>query len=154
MKKEGARRRLQRRVAMAEADSQALELAKRGLTQREIARATSESLGNVNKRITRALQAIRTANAGEAFQIDLQRIERMWAGLWDSATKGDPKAVLAGVRLLERRARMFGYDAPERHEHSGPDGGPVELHDELLRRLARLASALTEGAPNPEPQPG
>jgi hypothetical protein len=39
---------------------------------------------------------------------------------------GDPRAVLAAIRIMERRAKLFGLDAPT--TIAGPDGAPVTIH--------------------------
>jgi hypothetical protein len=36
---------------------------------------------------------------------------------------GDPRAVMAMVRIMERRAKLFGLDAPTKI--AGPEGAPM-----------------------------
>jgi hypothetical protein len=45
---------------------------------------------------------------------------------------GDPRAIGAAVRLMERRARLFGLDAPT--EFSGPNGGPLQLMKQVIHQ--------------------
>jgi hypothetical protein len=45
---------------------------------------------------------------------ELDRLDRMQVALWPRAMKGDDKAINTIVRLMERRARLVGIDAPTR----------------------------------------
>jgi len=45
---------------------------------------------------------------------ELLRLDRMQVGLWTAATSGNVKAVLAVLRIIERRSRLLGLDAPAR----------------------------------------
>lgn len=75
---------------------------------------------------------------------DLARIERVIQGLWPSATSGHLGAVDRVVKLLQHRAKLLGLYAPEKREHSGPDGAPLIGPDitmytrDELRQLAEI----------------
>lgn len=81
--------------------------------------------------------------------LELQRCDAMTQGLWPDVEKGDPKAVLAAVRVSERRARLIGLDAPAKTELSGSlnvrtdreeaEGVARCATDEDLERAALLA---------------
>jgi hypothetical protein len=45
---------------------------------------------------------------------ELDRLDRMQVALWPRAMKGDDRAIGTIVRLMERRARLVGIDAPQR----------------------------------------
>jgi len=45
---------------------------------------------------------------------------------------GDPRAISTAVRVMERRARLFGLDAPT--ELSGPNGGPLQVMKQVIHR--------------------
>ena len=52
---------------------------------------------------------------------------------------GDPR-FLQGVQwCIERRCKILGVDAPERHEVTGKDGGPIEVTSDELARAAEEA---------------
>jgi hypothetical protein len=67
-----------------------------------------------------------------------QRIERLIAGLWTKALRGETPALLATLKLFERQAKLLGLDAPQRHESTVEifEGGS-EI-DEQVRRFAYL----------------
>lgn len=59
----------------------------------------------------------------------------------------DAKSVLRGAELLGKHIGMF----KEKIEHSGPDGGPIELADNDLARL--IVFQLTKAARQAEQEP-
>jgi hypothetical protein len=63
--------------------------------------------------------------AEELRKLDQERLERMLLGLWPQATQGNQGAIDRVIKLLERRARLLGLDAPVRL--AGEGGGPVTL---------------------------
>jgi len=48
---------------------------------------------------------------------------------------GDPRAIATAVRLMERRTRLFGLDAPT--EFSGPNGGPLQVMKPAVHQQLR-----------------
>jgi len=78
--------------------------------------------------------------------------------------KALPRAVADAVRIMDRRARYLGLDAPERRELSGPKGGPIPSEvkfsfDDIDAALAAgdanlgNASAYTNGTYAPHESP-
>jgi hypothetical protein len=43
------------------------------------------------------------------------------------SSPGDPAFVGKILEIHDRRARLLGLDAPSKHEHGGPDGGPIPI---------------------------
>lgn len=138
---------------MQERRNRALEWRRRGLTIRQIAARLECSVGRAHQLIEEAIAAIPRENAEAVRMMELERIDRMLRGLWrpslvdvkgnlirGGALDGEPKAVAASVKLMERRARLLGLDAPVKQEISGKDGGPIEL--------AALQSAMAAAAAN------
>jgi DNA-binding CsgD family transcriptional regulator len=61
-----------------------------------------------------------------------RRLDMLTAALMPCVQAGEPRAVVAMVRVMERRARLFGLDAPQRI--AGPTGEPMAvtiLHQQL-----------------------
>jgi hypothetical protein len=102
----------------------------------------------------------------EMRQLDLARIDKGIAGLTAAYERGEPAAVSAMVKLLERRARLLGLDAPQRHAHGGDEAAPpiqvavdhytqAERADRIGRLLqlaesrARVVPALPPPAESP-----
>lgn len=117
--------------------NQALDLRRRGLNYREIAKALACSLANAHKLVETAIAQIPIEAAEQVRQLELARLDKMLEGLNDSANTGDPRAVLAVVKIMERRAKYLGLDAPQQHEHAGKGGGPITVTlDEISDALA------------------
>jgi hypothetical protein len=64
----------------------------------------------------------------------------MHSGLWRGIRSGSPPAVLAGVRVSERRSRLLGLDAPttSKTEVSGPWPGVDPREKAFAEAVARL----------------
>lgn len=143
------------------ARDRALRLRREGHTIREISRRLGCSVGRAHQLIQEAIAAIPQENAEAVRVLELQRIDRMLRGLCRRrevdedgrvtgrpglAYLGEPKAVAAAVKLMERRAKLLGLDAPSKVELAGKDGGPiVTAHADVLAKLDRLAAAERPG---------
>lgn len=98
----------------------------------------------------------RKALAGDALNVDLERIEFVLRSLAPRVERGDDKASQAYIRALDRRHKLLGLDAPTRNEHTGADGGPIAhqiaacepttLHSRLAATAARAARGADPGA--------
>lgn len=55
---------------------------------------------------------------------------------------GDPRWLTVIQSCIDQRCKILGLNAPQRHEHSGPGGSPIEIEtDETIRdRIAGLAA--------------
>lgn len=96
--------------------------------------AIAEELGVGQATISRDIRFIEAewrqeavSNVAEAKGQDLQRLDRLIAGTWDQARKGHLGSIDRVVRLLERRAKMLGYDAPEQLNLGGDLTTKVEI---------------------------
>jgi len=68
------------------------------------------------------------------------RIERLLAGVWTKALRGEIPALMASLKILERQAKLLGLDAPQKTETDITvyEGGS-EI-DEQVRRFAYLVA--------------
>lgn len=93
----------------------ALKLKLEGASYRRIAATLHVSLSTAFADIDAELTELRV-QAKEDVQhvrdLEIRRCDEMTAGLWPHIKKGVPQAVMAGVRVGERRARLLGLDAP------------------------------------------
>jgi hypothetical protein len=93
----------------------ALSLRIKGLPLRAIGQALGVSHTMARKYIDHSMAELRRQelkSAEDARRLDLLRIDRALCGVMPRAEAGDPKAVLALCRLLERRSKLLGLDAP------------------------------------------
>ncbi len=72
------------------------------------------------------IEAVKSERAEQLIVIEQLKLDRMEALLNKSANTGDVKAILAKVRIQERRAKLLGLDAAiqVKQEVSGSDGKP------------------------------
>jgi len=85
--------------------------------------------------IKRTMQPV----ADEVRTLELERLDRFLSYLWDKIEAGDPIAIDKGLKIMDRRAKYLGLDAPVKQqvEVTTFEGGT-----ELDREVARLAHIL------------
>ena len=72
--------------------------------------------------IANYLKRCRTEDAEsleEIRQLENERLDEMQSGVWSKARAGDVKAVKTMLAIMDRRAKLNGLDAAQRHEHVG-----------------------------------
>jgi len=145
-----------RNVARLKNEEQAIALRIAGCSYKEIAEQLGLSCGGAHKTVMRVLEkdAAKTAEDAERLrQMELMRLDRMLLGLWTQAKAGNQGAVDRVLRIMERRSKYLGLDAPVRRELSGPEGGPIQheydfshLSDAELDAALAAAEAAEGGA--------
>lgn len=112
-----------RRLEARERALKALQLRKEGWTYDEIARE-KDANGNplyrdrrtAHMAVTALLYSTAQELADEVRQLELQRLDMLLNKLMPGINEGDPSSVSVAIRLMERRSKMLGLDAPERTE--------------------------------------
>jgi hypothetical protein len=80
------------------------------------------------------LDAVIKEKAERMRELEAQRLDQLTVALAPTLRTGDPRAIATAVRLMERRAKLFGLDAPT--ELSGPGGGPLIMKQVIHQELA------------------
>jgi hypothetical protein len=75
--------------------------------------------------VKRSLLAITREPAEELIRLDLERLDVLWGIQYLNAQAGDVQAMAACMKIMERRARLLGLDAPAKQEVTGKDGTPL-----------------------------
>lgn len=104
-----------KRTVAAERRVQALELRKAGHTYQDIGDILGISGQAAHKHVVKALEVIRNKISEEAEALrtlEVQRIDNLFLVMYKRAEKGDYNAVDRCIRLMERRAKLLGLDAP------------------------------------------
>lgn len=105
----------ERRIEAAEKKRQALELRKAGATYAAIAAALGyESTSSAYKAVMTAIRAIYREPAEEVRELEIARCDEMLRALWPGVMAGDAKKVNAALRVMERRSKYLGLDAPQK----------------------------------------
>jgi len=136
------------RAATAERRSKAVAMRLAGIDYDTIAaRLGYAGRGAAYTDITRALEANvaeQNRNSDVLRQEELQRLDRLQAGVWAAAAAGDTKAVDTALRIIDRRCKLLGLDSPQRVEVISLDAVDAEI-----RRLnAELASSGNDESAN------
>ena len=58
----------------------------------------------------------------QLFELENERIDNLQVSLWDEAIKGNERKVDRILKILDRRAKYWGLDAPVKNELSGNIG--------------------------------
>lgn len=126
---------------LVEKEIKVLELRRAGLTWQRIAEETgyADHTG-AYAAYKRAIKRTQQQPADELREQELDRIDRLQLALWPKAMKGEYQAVNSIIRILERRAKLLGLDAPSiiKQEVTTWEGG-----DSIDRAVRELAEALS-----------
>ena len=95
----------------------ALELVAEGMSYDEVADQVGfRHRGSAFRAVSKALAEREVAGVDEYRSLELARLDRLQAALWDRAMAGDLRAVNVAVRILGQRARLLGlYQAVSAH---------------------------------------
>lgn len=107
--------------------AKALELRMEGKTFEQIAVETGyNSKQAAYDAVKRSLDAITREPAQELIKLDLERLDVLWQIQYLNAQSGDVQAMAACMKIMERRAKLLGLDAPAKQEVTGKDGAPLQ----------------------------
>lgn len=135
-----------KRVNVHDLKLTALELRKQGKSYRQIAIAIGRSKGLAHRWVGEMLLETLQEPANELRTLELERLDALSDALWPLIVKEMPddvadedradyrpslKAVDSILRVMERRAKLLGLDAPVRTEHSGSVDVRTLTDDEL-----------------------
>ena len=129
-------------IERAKRRAQALELRAAGRKYREIAETLDySSPQHAHRDVKTELDALVKGPALEVLSEELDRLDKMLQGLWSEARRGNVHAVDRVLRIMERRARYLGLDAPDRVEVDAIVRSPAELAQEIRDIAADLRDA-------------
>lgn len=129
---------------LAHRTRKALTLRLQGLTFREVAEQVGVSVATAHKYVTRALADIPKGEADTLRALECERLDALQAAYWDAALAGNLDAADRVLRIIDRRARLLGLDAPQRMEMNT---GDVDLDATVskLITVAGLVATSTQG---------
>jgi hypothetical protein len=115
----------------------------RGITYRHLARQFGVAEATMRKDASEAFRQFRVQLGTAEMEEDLsQWLVRLDGALRRAFAKGDFRSV---ATLLDLEAKVRGFHRPQRFEHSGPGGQPLEISARaaLTERLAGLITSAT-----------
>lgn len=96
---------------------QAVEMRKQGMSYRAIAERVGVSFQQVQRDVTEELKRLAALNlnaADELRQLELERLDRIIAGLDHWVQAGNAQAAMAILKAMDTRAKLLGLYAPEK----------------------------------------
>jgi hypothetical protein len=138
------------RALTAQRREKAWQLKLAGATLDEIATALQyASAAAVSKDLARSLQSalnMEAKVANEYRALKYARLERLLRGHWAAAIKGDSKAAMVVLAVIDREVKLLGLDAPVKVEATVQDAETArealavqELVNEAKARAAAMA---------------
>jgi hypothetical protein len=144
---------------IAERRFMALEFRKSGLSYRAIGEKLKIDYTQAWRDVRDALKILAdktTEKADEVRQIELERLNDLTKGLEPFAMTGNPSSVMAYLKVMERRAKLLGIDAPDKTlninvsielvtqvvtalESAGKD--PSEVFNRMMQKIAQDSDA-------------
>lgn len=100
-------------IKAAERAVAVMDMRRKGVGYREIAKALDMSLGNAYRIVSNQLEKLRAKaeeTTREIVDIEKARLDEYQSGLHDAAKAGDVDAVRLAVVIMERRAKLLGLD--------------------------------------------
>lgn len=119
---------------IAERTSKAMRLRKAGVTYEEIARQLGVDKSAIIRDIQAALRDLYQEDAKELLTLEIERLNMVMFGSWESALAGDPKAVQAVLGCIDRRVKLGGIDF-----------GPPKGGDEVADRPVKIEIVYSPG---------
>lgn len=165
MRPRNQRRNTPERIDVDKRRAKCLELRASGLSLRAIAAKVGMAHSSVAEAIEAELDELTKEPAEKLRTVELARLDRLLKAMWAKAMKGDVHRVDRCLRIMERRAKLLGLDAPTKQEHTGKDGAELfgkepakmslaEMQAEM-RQLAQDAQATTGNRlPDRDPEDG
>jgi hypothetical protein len=104
----------------------ALRLRKEGRTYAEIAElAGYNTISAAFDAVRREMARVTKEPAAELIQLEAERLDTLFRAHYRAAVAGDVKATLTCLKIMERRARLLGLDAPLKQDLSMQAKGEV-----------------------------
>lgn len=118
----------ERRVKAHTRQLQALELRKAGLTYARIAEICGyASKIGAHKAVQAAIRSTLREVAEDVRSLEIDRLDALLTGVYPQAIKGNQGAIDRVLRIMERRAKLLGLDAPVQQEIEGRINFVVDL---------------------------
>jgi len=142
-----------RRIKAVERQRDALELRKAGATYQQIAdQLRFRGPSGAYKSVMSALKKTLQEPARDVRLLELSRLDALYVEVYRMARQGVLGAVDRCLRIMERRARLMGLDAPSqvligdwRQELADSGVSPGELFDELVGRYVETLERSAGG---------
>jgi hypothetical protein len=104
------------RIAEIERRTQALRYRKAGLSYEQIGAQMSITRQAAYQLVRKSLDSMQAENVESLRTLENERLDDMLRAIYATATKGDTGAIDRILRIMERRAKLWGLDAPVKQD--------------------------------------
>jgi len=101
-------------AAVRQREALAVDLRAEGLTYREVGERLGITRQMATRVVKRGLATLVRERGAEMLALDNERVDMVWRAMWPHARAGSAPHAMVCLKALERRARLFGLDAPTR----------------------------------------
>jgi len=129
---------------LVEKETTIIELRHEGYVWREIATMVDMSIAGVVKAYKRALTRHPVAAIEEHRELELDRLDNLQRTYWQPAVAGNLRAADFVLRVIDKRAKLLGLDAPLKVQAEVVTYDGSDL-DREVERVARIIEASTVG---------
>jgi len=112
-------RKRSRPISLEARDKEILDLRLKGWSQTKIAEHFGIGQAVISRALTRMLKEPIKEAAGEVVQLELTRLDEMFRNAYKRASSErgfDPRAIESCLKIMDRRAKFLGLDAPTKSE--------------------------------------
>ncbi len=128
----------ERRLEAVQKQRQALQLRLAGVPFAHIAEKLGyRSASGAFKAVSSALERTLREPADAVRKLELERLDHFLFRLWPAIQRGEPAAIGQAVKILERRAKYLGLDAPTVIATGDGDAEPLHIHVSVEPRTGR-----------------
>lgn len=125
----------------AERYRRVVDLKKAGLTYDQIAAEVGYAdRSGAKHALDAALERWGTDSVGSLRMVQNEQLDDLWRRVFAAIAQGDLTQIDRALKILKRRADLWGMDAPRQHEIAGPGGSALrtDVGDLLMSRLEEL----------------
>ncbi len=107
------------RALAAERRRRCVEFSLQGWTYQQIAEELGyDNRGTVYRLVQTALRGQEVESIHKLRDLEVARLDELQAAWWDRALSGDAQAAMLAFRIIDRRCKILGMYAPDRHSPS------------------------------------
>jgi hypothetical protein len=128
------------KLVRLEKEEKIIELRRTGATWELIAKATGyANASGAYKAYQRITERMVAPKLEEYRNMEIDLLDRLQFGVYDDAKNGDKKAIETILKIVDRRTRILGLDAPTKiqAEVITYDGALLEQHTQRIVELVR-----------------
>jgi hypothetical protein len=138
-------------LSAADKRARAVTARRMGLSFKQIADQIGMSKSAAYKAVQKALTDLNAQIDSEALLLraqEMDRLDALQAARWPDAIKGNGPACNDILRIMERRAKLCGLDAPIKTAQTHPDGTGLTAQDTMSDEERRARIKVLEGRRN------